>query len=810
MVRHFFLIAIRNIFRHKVFSFINVIGLSVSLAICLLVIKIIFALYSSDRFHQYKNQIFRVTTEVKTASYDEYELATSPAPLKNELLQCVEIESVARIWNRFSDDAISSDKPMPASGYFVDKEFLDIFSFNLLYGNVDDVLQEPYSIILTKEWSDKYFGDVNPIGKTIEFHELGIYTVTGLFESLQNKKSHMKFDLVASSKTLLLKTADLSVDDEEKEESPYDFAKVLTTWKNVYRTYTYIKIKEGAEKESLYENFPNIIKKHYSDPDTEYTFNLQPLSRISPGRNLSNALGHVDDPSISYILSIIAIIITLTASFTYTNLSIARSLSRAQEVGIRKVIGARRYQLIVQFIFETIVLSFISLNLAYIILIFIEPEFYNIDPFLKQSFYLEEHSIWLYITTIVFTVILAILIGYIPSRYMSKVSPTVALKNLFKGNTRTGINMKKVIIIFQFSVSLLLIYSINIMYRQIDFQQSIDLGFDPENIISIDLNGNDYETFQNELSVNSSIYSTSTVNYLPSIGTRSMSWTRQHDQIDSVICSNLIASPSILETLDIDLLAGEGFKSGIISENEKYTVISESALSLLGYEHTNDAIGDNIIIDGKEELTIVAVCSDIVLQSTDRGPEAMIFRVRPENMNHLLIRYNTGVNVEELISSIGSTWDKTEPVHELKYEFYTSKIDEYYESPKSMLKVLSAIAFFAILISFMGLFGIVMYSMENRIKEVGIRKVFGAETKQILWTISRRFMIMIFSAILITTPVVWIAGEMILQNFYYRVTISIEHFLSGMICMLVIGLLTIFTQTVHTAYKNPVDTLRYE
>jgi putative ABC transport system permease protein len=802
MVRHFFLIAIRNIFRHKVFTFINLIGLSVSLAICLLVIKIIFALYSSDRFHQYKNQIFRVTTEVKTTSYDEYELATSPAPLKDELLQYGEIESVVRIWNRFSDDAISSDKPMPVSGYFVDEEFLDIFSFNLLYGNVEDVLQEPFSIILTKEWSDKYFGDVNPIGKTIEFHELGIYTV--------NKKSHMKFDLVASSKTLLLKTADLSVDDEEKEESPYDFAKVLTTWKDVYRTYTYIKIKEGAEKESLFDYFPNIIKKHYNDPDTEYTFNLQPLTRISPGRNLSNALGHVDDPSMSYILSIIAIIITLTASFTYTNLSIARSLSRAKEVGIRKVIGARRYQLIFQFIFETMVLSFISLNLAYIILIFIEPEFYNIDPFLKQSFYLEEHSIWLYITTIVFTILLAILIGYIPSRYMSKVSPSVALKNLFKGNARTGINMKKVIIIFQFSVSLVLIYSITIMYRQIDFQQSIDLGFDPEKVISIDLYGNDYETFQNELSTNSSIYSISAVNYLPSIGTRSMSWTRQHDQIDSVICSNLIASPTILETLGIDLIAGEGFKSGIISENEKYTVISKSALRILGYEHPNDALGSSIIIDGDEESTIVGVCSDIVLQSADRGPEALIFRVRPENMNHLLIRYNAGVNVEELISSIGVTWDKIDSVNELKYEFYTSKIEEYYSSPKSMLKILSAIAFFAVLISFMGLFGIVMYSTENRIKEVGIRKVFGAETKQILWTISRRFMIMIIGAILITTPVVWIAGEMILQNFYYRVTISIEHFLTGMTCMLVLGLLTIFAQTVRAAYKNPVDTLRYE
>jgi len=770
----------------------------------------IFALYSSDRFHQYKSQIYRVTTEVKTAHYEEFELATSPAPLKNELLQYNDIESVARVWNRFFDNAISSDKPLPVSGYFVDQEFLEIFSFNLEYGNIGNALQEPFSVVLSKEWSEKYFGEENPIGETIEFNELGSYKVTGLFESMHNKKSHMKFDLVASSATLQLKTADFAENENKKEKSPYSFTKALTTWKDVYRTYTFVRIKKGVPKETAADYFTNILKKHYEDPETEYAFNLQPLTKISPGRNLSNSLGSVEDPSMAYILSFIAIIITITASFTYTNLSIARSLARAKEVGIRKVIGARRYQIILQFIFETLLLSFISLNLAYILLIFIEPEFYNIDPYLKQSFYLEKHNAWLYITTIVFTFLLALLIGYIPSKYMSKVSPSIALKNLFKGKSSTGISTKKVIIIFQFSVSLILIYSISIMYQQINYQQNIDLGYNPDKIISIDLKSNDYDIFQTELSKNSSIKNIAAVNHLPSIGIRSMVWVRPQDHLDSVVCSNIIASPSILETLSINLIAGDGFKSPAISDNEKYTVISKSAVSLLGFEFPHDAIGNHIIINGNEELAVVGVCSDIVVQSADRGPEALIFRVSSEDMGHLLVKYNDGIDIEDLITAIGGTWDKIDPVHELKYDFFTNKIEEYYTSPKAMLKVLGAIAFFAVLISFMGLFGIVLYSTESKIKEVGIRKVFGAQIKQVLWTISKKFMVMIVGAILITTPLVWIAGDFILQNFYYRITISIEHFLLGIICMLGLALLTIFTQTIRAAYKNPVETLRYE
>jgi putative ABC transport system permease protein len=198
------------------------------------------------------------------------------------------------------------------------------------------------------------------------------------------------------------------------------------------------------------------------------------------------------------------------------------------------------------------------------------------------------------------------------------------------------------------------------------------------------------------------------------------------------------------------------------------------------------------------------------VQGAERGPEAVIFRVSSENLGHVLIKYNSEMDATELISAIGITWGKIDPYHEFKYDFYTQKIEEYYASSKDMLKIFGAIAFFAVLISFLGLFGIVMYSVESRVKEVGIRRVFGAKISQVIWTLSRRFMIMIFIAILISTPLVWFSGNLILQNFYYRITISFQHFLFGMFCMVGLGLVSILTQTFNASYKNPVETLRYE
>jgi putative ABC transport system permease protein len=236
----------------------------------------IFAMYSTDAFHVHKNYIYRINTEVKTGHYHEFELATSPAPLKHELIQYEEVEFIARVWNRFFDNAISETKKLPVSGYFADPEFLKIFSFELTYGDDQNALDNPYSIVLTKEWAEKFFGDQNPIGKTINFNELGQFTVTGLFEPMHNKKSHMNFDLIASSKTLQMRTSQ-EREINDKDINPYGFTKALESWKDVYRTYTYIKLKDKADQKSIKAIFPSIINRHYDDPASEYMYYLQPF-----------------------------------------------------------------------------------------------------------------------------------------------------------------------------------------------------------------------------------------------------------------------------------------------------------------------------------------------------------------------------------------------------------------------------------------------------------------------------------------------------------------------------------------------------
>ena len=808
MIRNYIVIAIRNILRHKFFSLINVIGLSVSLFVCLLVFKMIFAMYSSDRFHENRKRIYRVITTTQNPPYDAMQLATSPYTLKDELQKLNDVEHIVRLWNRFQDDALTDSSSLPAKGFFADPEFFKVFSYNLTSGDPENVLLDPYSVVITQDWAEKFFRNKNPIGSFISFNTFGDYKVTGIVESIKNKKSHMEFDLIASSNSLWSNLSDAS--SEKQSDSPYQFIQTKNPWKDVYRAYTFILFKEKFNLTSVDDQLKNIINHHYGSFETKYSFDLQPLLKISPGKNLANALGRIETPLGTYVFSFIAIIITITASFTYTNLSIAKMLSRAREVGIRKVIGANRVQLITQFLTETIILTLIALNFAYILLFLLEPGFFSIDPYLKESFYIENQPIGIYITTILFTLLLGSLIGFFPSLVYSRMRPVFIMKDIVQANISPKMTLKKVIIIFQFSISLILVFVITIMYQQVKYQQQIDLGFNPENILTINLKNNDFDKAHQVLNQIAYVEDVAAIDFLPSIGIKSVVWARIPDHDDSLKSSQLIVSPNLMETLEIDMIAGKGFSGMPIPEKEKYVIINPTAVKAFGYESPYDAVGNLLIIDGDHLLTIIGVTSEIVLQSVEFEPTPLIYRMNKKHFQKVLVKYNPGSNIENLVSSVGIAWDKIDPIHEFTYQFYTSEIDAYYTSPNGILKVLTSIAAFAILISFMGLLGMVLYNTESRIKEIGIRKVFGARINQVAWVISKGFLMMILLAVIITIPLTWIGAELILQNFYNRIDVNITLFLFGIILMLSIGLITILSQTLVAARRNPVDTLRYE
>ena len=365
----------RTLLRNKIFTTVNVLGLTISLTICLLIIKIIITIYSSDQFHADKNQTYRVISRMFTPPFNENEFATTTARLQDELIHMVGVTDVMSFWNKFYDFGRVAEIPIPMKGYFADPNFFTFFDFELKYGNPETVLSEAYSIVLTEKTSRKLFKENNPIGKIIEFRDYGNFKVTGLIKDNQYR-AHMSFDLIASGITKT-KIKDLSYLEDH-----------LNDWENVSSTYTYIKLDEKTAPELITTQMNNILSRNKKNNETSIGFDLQSLGKINPGKNLNNSLGAIEGQPV--LLVIVGILLIITSSFTYNNLSIAKSFSRAKEVGIRKINGARRVELFGQFILEAVIISLISLFIAYQILNIITPVIKSFDT--RIADYMQENT----------------------------------------------------------------------------------------------------------------------------------------------------------------------------------------------------------------------------------------------------------------------------------------------------------------------------------------------------------------------------------------------------------------------------------
>ena len=790
-------IAIRNLLRSKLFSLINILGLAISMSICLLVIKMIFGMYSCDRFHVNKDRIYRILTYEQRRDGTGSELATTPEPLARELEKIAGIERVVRIRKNFSGDVYYKDKVVPVSGLITDPIFFNVFSFELQRGDPQTALTEPYSIILTPEWARKVFGDKDPVSETISLKNLGDYKVTGITKSITQLKTNLKFECLASASTLP------SLEHKGINSNTID------NWKNYFRTYTFVMIRNGTDISYIENELQNIIKTHIHDSELNMEYRLQPLKEISPGKRLVNQMGEPTEPIIAYILILIAVILILTASFTYTTLSVARALDRAKEVGVRKVFGANRFDLFIQFIGEAIILSFISLNFAYIILTFLEPGVYNIDYYIRDAFQLTKTPSDLYLSFILFTLILGCITGLAPALYLSKFKPVEVFKDLSKIRLFSRANLHKVLIIFQFTISLLLIFFVIISYKQVQFQRTVNYGFNVDDIINIELQEMEFEVFKNKLLQIPSVEYVTASDYLPGTGVMHIQFVKSDKIPDSAIISHLSIDPDFISALNISILAGNDFQEYMYPNLENYALINESAVLYLGYSNPSEALNRFITIENKE-AQIIGVVRDFVNQSTYVKPDPLVLRIIPDWFDYAVVKLNPGYDKAKVLSKIEESWKELNPYQLFRYKLYTDQITEYENAAMKIVKISGFITVLVIVIAILGLLGMVVYSNQKRINEIGIRKVMGANNKEVLWMISKSFLYLMFLAVLIATPLALFSGKMILQNAYNHVSLKPGFFITGILFLLIIGVITVFSQTWKAANQNPVDALRYE
>ena len=805
-------IGFRNIIKHKVFSFINIFGLAVSMSVCLLILSIVFGLSDYDRFHKNYNRIYRVLTkETKQEGFK----ATTPMPIRNALInEYAGIEKVVSFKRGFGGDAAYDDKSIPMFGFFCSDEFFDVFSFQLINGDPQTALKDPFSVVLTSESAYRLFGDTDPIGKIIRFNErglvlagipnknrptyLGDFTIKGVIEEFPGK-SHLEFDILASLSTLSvleLQNLDNTLQDN---------------WKDINNVYSFVLLEEDKDEDYLESILNNIAEQKYARyEDFSVIFTAQPLSKITPGKLYSNPISYRLPVTAIYFLTFLAVVIMLSACLNYTNLSLAKSLTRAREVGIRKVSGAYRYQILFQFIGESILVSVLSLVFAIGLLELLKPAYNGlwITQYFKVSF---ENDAYIYLIFLGLSVCIGIIGGILPAIYLSSFKPLKVLQESTGIKVFRRISLRKALIVVQFMISLFFIITTTLIYFQLRYLANAEYGFDKENIINIPLHGNDYTTYANTITGHTGIVNVSGSSVvLATGGTGSTVLRNVNDLEDSLGVSQMSADPAFLENLQLRIIAGTGFPERVSEKSEQYLIVNEIACEKLGYTNANDIIGASFIAkDIDKPLTVVGVVKNFHYSNLISAIGPFVIRYIPDDFRFINIRIDP-LHRDETLSFLEVEWKKIDHDHAFKPEYMDYQLMESHAFIGDIGQVIGFVSVIAISIACLGLLGMVIFVTQSKIKEIGIRKVHGATTSNIILQLSRGFFIMLIIAMCIAVPLAKLANNAWLVQFAVRVQFGIEIISVGVLIMIILGLTTILSQTIRAARTNPADILRYE
>ncbi|MFC2114839.1 ABC transporter permease [Bacteroidota bacterium] len=790
MIKNYLLTAFRNILRHKIFSLLNIVGLALSMSVCLLIILIIMDQYKYDNFHENKGRIYRVLTNNEMADEIFTLFASTAYPVAGYLEDNYPIVERAATIKRFfgGGDGRAADKVIPIETLHVDEDFLRMFNFPLRGTDPLHALEEPNSIILTEETARKFFGNSDPMGQSFSVDSIGEYIVAGIIPE-NELKSHIQFDALVSVKSL---KKDLS-----------------ENWGNIYSSYAYVLLKEGALPGELNEAFERMREERYSDdPEHDFSFSLQKLGDIVPGPLLGNEIGFYLPRMVILFMVVLALVLILTSAFNYTNMSLAKGLTRAREIGVRKVSGALRSDVLTQFLIESVLSSIFALILAYVFLQFLAPAFEGMKfmSFLEIS---PEENIKVYLWFLVFAILTGVVAGLLPAFYMSSFNPIAVFKDTFGIRIFSRMFLRKFLIVAQFSVSIILFITIVLLYRQLRYYMNTDYGFAKENILNVDLQGNNWDRVAAEFSYIPDVKDIAWSSHLPAMGNMWNDEAWLDDKEEKFDLSYFQVDESYIDVLELNLLAGRNFPENRGTGGEKYIILNETAVESFGFPDIQSSLQQTITIDDSMLLEVIGIVKDYHYFGMFSKIGAMGLRNNPGKFKYAHLSV-VSKDIPRTMSRIEKAWDKADPEREFKGQFMDDEIRAYYELFGDILWMVGVASLLAIIIACMGLFGMVTYSTESRIKEIGIRKAMGAKSRAIAFMISKSYIRLIGIALLVALPVSYFGNNLWLQNIAYRVNFGVGTLLSGALFIVVVSFLTILSQTMRAARQDPVKSLRYE
>jgi putative ABC transport system permease protein len=811
MLENYLKVGWRNILKYKAFSFINVFGLSLAMAVSMLVILMVVDASRYDQFHEKKERVYRILSDTESGK-NPY--ATSPYSLATTLRSEYSIvEDATNLTPGIGGDAAYKNRLAEIRGYFTDPSFFNILSFKLDAGDATTALHKPYSMVISKSVAKALFNEENPIGKTVEFADRqlsfpirsdgagvsavdwGSFTITGVIDE-SKYASHLEFDVLVSSSTRQ------SLIQQKKMED------LSNNWEWYFRTYTFVLLKDGKTVGELNNALADLVAHKYKDIKAEHIkgFNLssQNITDIQFGVYGNDTNTRL--PLIGYyFVGILALIIIVSACFNYTNLSIARALTRAKEIGVRKVTGAQRRSLIFQFLTESMLTAVFALCMGLVFLNLLIPLFEGlwINQYLRFDLAMSYNVYGIFLG---FALLIGLVSGLFPAFHLARFQPVKVLKQL--GAIRPGkFRLRKVLIVTQFSISLLFITTAILIYGQFKHYLEFDYGFNSKNIVNVDLQGADYEKLKNEFSGVSGVSTVSASDILPALSINNGSALRRAATKDEYTQAGIIhADDQFFNMLDVNLVAGKNFTTDPTS-----VIVNEELVRQLGYHHPAEIIGEGIESKWSDEILIVSgVVSDFrhisLINSNDVG--ALMLRNKPTEFKFIQVRIEG--DRSPVLTQLEEKWKRIDPVHPIKYEFYDDQLASMHQGIFDLVSIVGFITFMAIVISCLGLLGMATYSVERKRKEVGIRKVLGAADFSLTLLLSREFLILLGVSIAIASPLSYFFNTAWLQMLPNRVNFNIGMIATGSVIVLTLGLITIASQTFRASRSNPVDILKID
>jgi putative ABC transport system permease protein len=783
MFKNYLKVTFRKMLRQKLFSLINISGLAIGMAICILILLWVQDELNYDRFHTNAENIVRVVIYDQNYGmrWPVVSIPVGPA-LKQDFPEVLDMVRVGDTYGLIT----SGEKKHDEYGAYVDPSFLDIFSFPMIMGNPETALSMPASVVISRELAEKFFGDSDPLGESLRLNQDLDLTVTGVIEDMP-QNSHFDLDFLVSFEIY-----------RKRDRDPDNWGR--------FQIYTYILLQESASYKDLATKVSGLLQQHNvrEGPKLE----LEPLTRIhlyaSDGRG---------DIRYIYIFAIVAVIILAIACINFTNLSTARSSTRAKEIGMRKVIGAGKSDLVRQFIGESVLISLISFVCAVMLVWLLLPTLNNLTD---KHLTLNTHGNWTLLAGFVGIVLFAgFLAGSYPAFFLSSFKPGNILKSslipLHRGGKKRTL-FRKALVVSQFAVSIFLIISTFAIFKQLHFIRNKNLGYQKDHIISIPLRGNasqQYEAFKNELLRDSRILSATGVSESPVVIGKihnGYEWEGKDPEKESRMYEVLV-DHDFIKTLDITIVQGRDFSKDYATDISKAFILNEAAVKGMDI---NSPVGKDFSF-GDRMGTIVGIVKDFHFRPLHEEIGPLVMFCVPGNFNRLCLKIRPeSYGLSGTLRYIESVWEKFAPDFPFQYTFLDAAFDRLYRSEQKTGRIFGYFTFLAIFISCLGLFGLSVQIAEQRTKEIGIRKVMGGSVSGITLRLTGDFIKWVAVANLIAWPAAYLAVMIWLRNYAYRTNVGVIIFILASAVALLIAFVTVSFQAIKAAVADPVKTLRYE